>query len=33
VDNFKIEQSENTLRSFIALAHPVVMQYLPDSSY
>lgn len=33
VDNLKIEQSEHTLRSFITLAHPVVMQYLPDSSY
>lgn len=33
VDNNKIEQSENTLRAFISLAHPVIMQYLPDSSH
>lgn len=33
VDNNKLEQSDHTLRRFIADAQPMVMRYLPDSSY
>lgn len=32
VDNSNLEHSETTLREFITLAHPMVMQFLPDSS-
>jgi exosortase D (VPLPA-CTERM-specific) len=33
VDNSQIDISDTTLRQFITLAHPMVMQFLPDSSY